>query len=88
MDDYQMEELKRAFEVIYKDWEQSVSLPICIHIHPGPCVVHCSRCSLRRVISHARPSSESLFQLRQFQMPCCAGDLVSPRTALPPLTTV
>lgn len=41
MDDYlddEMEELKRAFEVICKDWEQSVSLTatsmVCIHIYP------------------------------------------------------
>ena len=43
MDDYlddEMEELKRAFEVICKDWEQSVSLTatsmVGIHTHRRP----------------------------------------------------
>ena len=32
-----MEARRRTFQVIYKDREQSVSLPVCIHIYPGPC---------------------------------------------------
>ena len=79
LDDYlddEMEELKRASEVICKDWERSVSLTatsmVCIRIHPGPCAVHRSR-SLRRAIGHTqrscpdpgRPSSGGLSRLAQ-----------------------
>ena len=43
-DQITMEARRRPLEVTYKDQEQSVSLPVCIHIHPGPRADRYSRC--------------------------------------------
>ena len=66
MDDYlddEIEELKRAFQVICKDWERSVSLTassmVRIRIHPQPCNVRFSWPSslcLLRAIGHGQRS--------------------------------
>lgn len=78
MDDYlddEMEELKRAFEVICKDWERSVSQTassmVRIHSHLQLCLIHRSRpfslcsCFVLQVTPDGRSRSQSQTQASQ-----------------------